>query len=140
MELAEQLAALCSRPTPELEYLYPLELPIAEKVATIAREIYGAEGIELTGAAQREIEQIENLGYRDLPICMAKTPMSLTDNPKIAGRPKDFTITVTRAKLSAGAGFVVVYAGKMMTMPGLPKEPSALMIDIDDHGTISGLF
>jgi formate--tetrahydrofolate ligase len=140
LELAEQLEALCAEPAPALEYLYPLELPIAEKIGIIAREIYGAAAVELTGSANREIQQIENLGYRNLPICMAKTPMSLTDNPKIPGRPSDFTITITRAKVSAGAGFVVVYAGKTMTMPGLPREPSALKIDIDDQGTISGLF
>jgi formate--tetrahydrofolate ligase len=140
LELAEHLHALCSGPPPELQYLYPLEMPIAEKAATIAREVYGADGIELTAAAERDIRQIENLGYRDLPVCMAKTPMSLTDNPTIPGRPKGFAITITRAKLSAGAGFVVIYTGKVMTMPGLPKEPSALKIDIDEHGTISGLF
>jgi formate--tetrahydrofolate ligase len=140
LELAERLDTLCQRPTPTLEYLYPLDLPIADKVTTIAREIYGATAVEMTGSAAREIKQIENLGFQNLPVCMAKTPMSLTDDPKIPGRPEQFTITITRAKVSAGAGFVVVYAGKMMTMPGLPKVPSALRIDIDDQGTISGLF
>ena len=90
--------------------------------------------------AKREIKRIENLGYGGLPICMAKTPASLTDDPKVPGRPQGFTIRVTSARVSAGAGFVVVYTGDVMTMPGLAKQPAALNIDVDDSGTISGLF
>ena len=141
LELAEKLAEICSQsPPPQLKPLYPLEMPITEKVETIARKIYGASGVEFASAAMNVIRQIENLGYGNLPICMAKTPMSLTDDPKIPGCPKDFSITVTNAKVSAGAGFVVIYTGDVMTMPGLPKEPAALNIDVDDHGVISGLF
>lgn len=140
LELAEAIVDLCARSTPRLDYLYPLDMPIVEKVRTIAQRIYGADDVRFTPPAAQEINRIENLGYGALPVCMAKTPMSLTDNPKIAGCPKGFTITISGAKVSAGAGFVVIYTGKTMTMPGLPKEPAALKIDIDDNGVISGLF
>jgi formate--tetrahydrofolate ligase len=139
IELAEKVCELCEQPS-ELEFLYPLEAGIVEKIETVARRVYGAKGIELTSEARRDITRIENLGYGELPICVAKTPASLTDNPKIPGRPRDFTIAVTSARVSAGAGFVVVYTGKVMTMPGLPKQPAALSIDIDEAGDISGLF
>jgi formate--tetrahydrofolate ligase len=138
-ELAERVCELCEQPS-ELEFLYPLEAGIVEKIETVARRVYGAQGIELTSEARRDITRIENLGYGELPICVAKTPASLSDNPKIPGRPRDFTITVTSARVSAGAGFVVVYTGKVMTMPGLPKRPAALDIDVDEAGNISGLF
>jgi formate--tetrahydrofolate ligase len=113
---------------------------LTDKVQTIAERIYGAGGVEWTSTARRATRRIENLGYGGLPICMAKSPLSLTDNPKVPGRPQGFTIHVSDARVSAGAGFVVVYTGQIMTMPGLPKEPAALQIDIDDEGTISGLF
>jgi formate--tetrahydrofolate ligase len=96
--------------------------------------------VDISTRAAREIKQLTDLGYGNLPVCMAKTPASLTDDPKIPGRPRDFTITVTAAKVSAGAGFVVVYTGSIMTMPGLPKQPAALAIDVDAEGNISGLF
>jgi formate--tetrahydrofolate ligase len=115
-------------------------MPLVEKIQTLARNINGADGVDFVDGAKTSLRQIEDLGYGNLPICMAKTPMSLTDNPKIAGRPKGFRITVSHAKASAGAGFVVVYTGNIMTMPGLPKRPAALDIDIDDQGRISGLF
>jgi formate--tetrahydrofolate ligase len=136
---AEHVCELCEQPS-QLTFLYPLDAPIVEKIETVARQVYGARGIELTNEAKREIGRIENLGFRNVPICIAKTPASLTDNPKRSGRPRDFTITVTSARVSAGAGFVVVYTGKVMTMPGLPKQPAALSIDVDDAGNISGLF
>ena len=129
-----------ARPQGELQFLYPLDLPLTEKVATIAQRLYGAARVEWTSDARRDIRQIETLGYGNLPVCMAKTPLSLTDNPKITGCPRDFSITVTNAKVSAGAGFVVVYTGQIMTMPGLPKDPAALQIDIDEQGNITGLF
>jgi formate--tetrahydrofolate ligase len=94
----------------------------------------------LTTVAKKAIAQIEKLGYGNLPICIAKTPSSFSDNPKIPGRPTDFVITVTNAKVSAGAGFVVVYTGEIMTMPGLPKKPAAMEIDLDEKGEIVGLF
>ncbi len=141
LELAVAVARLCKiSPQPKLQPLYPLEMPIAEKVNTVATQIYGAAKVAFSTAAEKSISQLENLGYGHLPVCMAKTPMSLTDNPKISGCPTGFTITVTGVKVSAGAGFVVIYTGDVMTMPGLPKAPAALNIDIDDDGVISGLF
>ncbi len=139
LELAEKAAALCDSPS-NFEVLYPLDVSVEEKVQTIARRIYGASGVDITARAAKEIKQITDLGYDHLPVCMAKTPASLTDNPAIPGRPRDFTITVTGVRVSAGAGFVVVYTGSIMTMPGLPKRPAALSIDVDAEGNISGLF
>ncbi len=139
LELAEKVCALSEKQA-KLSFLYDLNDGLMKKVETIATEVYGASGVEWTTEAKKNIRQIENLGYGGLPICVAKTPASLTDDPKIPGRPKDFTITVTSARVSAGAGFVVIYTGSIMTMPGLPKEPAALSIDIDDRGNISGLF
>ncbi len=139
LELAEKVAELC-----ELESafapLYPLDISVVNKIQTIATRIYGAKGVELTSTASRAVKRIEDLGYGTLPVCMAKTPASLTDNPKISGRPAGFTITVSDARVSAGAGFVVVYTGDVMTMPGLPKRPAALDIDISETGEVSGLF
>ena len=139
LELAEIVSRLCEG-IPEFTPLYQLNMPITDKIEIISREIYGASGIELASQARRDIKRIENLGYGDLPVCMAKTPASLTDDPKVHGRPGDFSINITSARISAGAGFVVVYTGKVMTMPGLPKRPAALDIDIDSKGNISGLF
>ena len=139
VELAEKVCERCETPS-QLEFLYPLDARIVDKIETVARRVYGARGIELTAEAKRSIARIEDLGYGGLPTCMAKTPASLTDDPKVAGRPRDFTITVTSARVSAGAGFVVVYTGKVMTMPGLAKRPAALNIDVDEAGNISGLF
>jgi len=139
LELAERVRALADTPS-AFKPLYDLDQPILDKVRTIATTVYGAGALEVTGEARKAIAQIENLGFGNLPVCMAKTPMSLSDDPKVPGQPKGFTITVTNAKVSAGAGFVVVYCGDVMTMPGLPKEPAAMAIDIDDAGAISGLF
>lgn len=140
LELAQAVADICRQQEPRIDYLYPLDAPLKEKITTVARQVYGAGGVEFTATANRSLRRIETLGFGNLPVCMAKTPLSLTDNPKIAGCPKDFTITVSDAKVSAGAGFVVVYTGNIMTMPGLPKSPAALAIDIDEDGRISGLF
>jgi formate--tetrahydrofolate ligase len=140
LELAERIVEISDQADPQLEFLYPLDVPIAEKVETVARRVYGAAGVEFSSAAKRQINRIQNLGYGNLPVCMAKTPMSLTDNPKVAGCPHDFTITVSDARVSAGAGFVVVSTGAIMTMPGLPERPAALSIDVDENGMISGLF
>jgi formate--tetrahydrofolate ligase len=121
--------------------LYDLAQPITDKVRTVATEVYGAGKVEFSALAANEIKNIENMGYGNLPICIAKTQASLTDNPKIPGFPKQpFTINVSSARVSAGAGFVVIYTGKIMAMPGLPKTPAALAIDVDEDGTISGLF
>jgi formate--tetrahydrofolate ligase len=139
LELAERAAVLCKSPS-NFRPLYPLDISIEEKVETVAKKIYGAARVDITARAAKEIKQIADLGYASLPVCMAKTPASLTDDPRISGRPRDFTITVTGARVSAGAGFVVVYTGSIMTMPGLPKQPAALSIDVDAQGNISGLF
>ena len=138
-ELAEKVVDMCKKPG-QIKFIYDTESPVIQKIETIAKKIYGASGLELTTAAKKDIAQIEKLGYGNLPICIAKTPASLTDNPKIPGRPNDFVITVTNAKVSAGAGFVVVYTGEIMTMPGLPKKPAAMEIDLDANGEIVGLF
>ena len=139
LELADAVAALCEKPS-NFTTLYPLEMPIREKLHTIATKIYGADGVECAPEAEKQLQQLETLGYGALPVCVAKTPASLSDNPKLAGRPRGFTISVSSFRVSAGAGFVVAYTGKIMTMPGLPKRPSALAIDIDDQGNIAGLF
>lgn len=140
LELAEKIVDLCDSPN-NFKMLYALDMGIMDKVQTIARQVYGAAEVEFSAQAAKDIKQIENMGYKDLPVCIAKTPASLTDNPKIPGFPADpFTIHVTSARVSAGAGFVVIYTGKILSMPGLPMNPAALAIDVDDHGNISGLF
>lgn len=122
------------------EPIYDETLPIKEKIEAVAREIYGASGVNYTAQAEREIKQLTEFGFDKLPVCMAKTQYSLSDDPKLLGRPKDFTVTVREARVSAGAGFVVALTGAVMTMPGLPKEPAANRMDIDTDGTITGLF
>lgn len=122
------------------EYLYDVNQPIVEKIERIAREIYGANGVEFTSAVKRDIDRLEKNGFGNLPICMAKTQYSLSDDPKKLGWPKDFKIGVRDVKVSAGAGFIVALTGNIMTMPGLPKVPAAQSIDVDDKGMISGLF
>ncbi|WP_309131536.1 formate--tetrahydrofolate ligase [Brevibacterium sp.] len=122
------------------QYSYDLELPLEEKIRTVARRIYGAADIDLPAAVKRKLEQFTDEGYGDAPICIAKTQYSLSTDPKLRGVPKDHTIVVRDVRLSAGAGFVVVIAGDIMTMPGLPKEPSAFNIDVDENGNITGLF
>lgn len=139
LALAEAVCAACERPS-EFRYLYDLHTGLRAKIETIATRIYGAGSVEYSAAARAELQRIEDLGYRDLPICMAKTPASLSDDPKRAGCPSDFELNVTSAKVSAGAGFVVVYTGAIMTMPGLPRQPAALAIDVDAAGNVSGLF
>jgi len=120
--------------------LYGTELSIKDKVERVAREIYCADGVNYTAQAEKAIKEIESIGFRDLPICVAKTQYSLSDNPALLGKPKGFNITVRDARVSAGAGFVVIYTGDILTMPGLPKAPSALNIDCDINGNITGLF
>jgi len=138
-DLAEKLVKLCHADN-KIKFLYDIDAPVTEKIETIAKEIYGASGLELTTAAKNEIKRIENMGYGNLPVCIAKTPASFTDNPKIPGCPSGFTIKVTNARVSAGAGFIVIYTGEIMTMPGLPKKPAAMEIDIDSNGDVTGLF
>jgi formate--tetrahydrofolate ligase len=139
LALAEQVCDACAAPA-EFRFLYDLDAGLREKIETIATRIYGAGSVEYSAAARAELQRIEDLGYRGLPICMAKTPASLSDNPKASGCPTGFELNVTSARVSAGAGFVVVYTGAIMTMPGLPRRPAALAIDVDAAGNISGLF
>lgn len=138
-ELAEKVVAACEKGS-DFKPLYSLELPIKEKVAAIAGGIYGADGVIYTTAAEKAIAEIEKLGADALPVCVAKTQYSLSDDPSLLGRPKNFNITVRDVRLSNGAGFVVVYTGDIMTMPGLPKVPAAEKIDVDADGRITGLF
>ncbi|HUV03851.1 MAG TPA: formate--tetrahydrofolate ligase, partial [Armatimonadota bacterium] len=119
---------------------YSLDMPIKEKVLAIARDFYGADGAAFSPAAEEQIGQIESLGFGRLPICIAKTQKSLSDAPKLFGRPRGYQISVREARVSAGAGFVVVYAGNIMTMPGLPKVPAATRISLSPTGEIYGLF
>lgn len=120
--------------------IYDEKLPIKEKIETIAKEIYGAEGVTYTAKAEKAIKNLTELGFDKTPVCMAKTQYSLSDNPALLGRPSGFTVTVREVRVSAGAGFVVVLTGDVMTMPGLPKVPAANNMDIDDNGKITGLF
>jgi len=120
--------------------LYELELPLREKIETIAREVYGADGVDYTPAAESTLKELEVNGYGNLPVCMAKTQMSISDDPAKKGRPKGYRITVREVRLSAGAGFIVPICGSIMTMPGLPKKPAAEIIDIDENGNILNLF
>ena len=120
--------------------IYDEKLPIKEKLDMIAKEIYRADGVTYTSAAEKAIKEIEDLGYGNIPVCVAKTQYSLSDDPAKLGKPENFTVTIRDVKLSSGAGFVVAYAGDIMTMPGLPKVPAANNIDVDDLGSISGLF
>lgn len=141
IDLAEKVVKSVEGNNKELQLLYKDEESIIEKIETVCREIYGADGVNFTDEVKEEIERIESLGFKNLPVCMAKTPVSLTDNAKIKGRPTGFKITINDVKLRSGAGFVVAYANKVLTMPGLPKVPSALNIDIDEETeTILGIF
>ena len=141
VDLAEKVVKAVEGNDKELQLLYKDEASITEKIETVCREIYGADGVNFSDEVKAEIERIERLGFKHLPVCMAKTPASLTDNAKIKGRPTGFNITINDVKLRSGAGFVVAYANKVLTMPGLPKVPSALNIDIDEETeTIIGIF
>lgn len=137
--LAEEVVRLCEEPA-TLQYAYDLDLSIEEKLDAICRRVYHADGVELTPAAKKQAKQLSELGFDKLPICMAKTQYSFSDDPKLLGAPKDFVVNVRNLKVSAGAGFIVALTGEIMTMPGLPKVPAAEKIDVDENGVISGLF
>ena len=137
--LAEEIIRLCDEPS-DFHYSYELEGTIEDKLNQIATKIYGARGVVMTADAAKQAKQLESMGFGNCPICVAKTQYSLTDDPKKLGAPKDFDITVRGVKISAGAGFVVALTGEIMTMPGLPKVPAALKIDVDEDGKITGLF
>lgn len=140
IELAKEVVRIIDEGKNEFKPIYDLDIGIADKITTIAKEIYGADGVEFAPAALKEIDNLEKLGFRNVPVCIAKTQYSLTDNPKILGRPTGFKINVRNVKISAGAGFVVALTGDIMTMPGLPKRPAAENIDVDASGRITGLF
>lgn len=139
IDLANKVVSACEKPS-DFKLLYDEKLPIKDKILTIAKEIYRAKDVSYTQSANKDILEIEKLGLDKLPICVAKTQYSLSDDQTKLGAPKDFTITVKEVKVSAGAGFIVVLTGDIMTMPGLPKSPAALKIDIDENGEIQGLF
>ena len=137
--LAEEVVRLCEQPS-DFRYSYALGGSIEEKLETICRRIYHADGVVLTPAAQKQARRLTELGFGELPICMAKTQYSFSDDPSPLGAPRGFTVTVRNLKVSAGAGFLVALTGDIMTMPGLPKVPAAERIDVDENGRISGLF
>lgn len=139
VELAKKVVEACEKPS-HFQPIYDEKLPIRDKVRAIATQIYGADDVVYTAQAQKMIAEIEALGKDKLPVCIAKTQYSLSDDPAKLGRPTGFSITVRDVKLSAGAGFIVVLTGDIMTMPGLPKTPAANFIDVDESGNISGLF
>ena len=141
IELANKVVEACNKPS-NFHVLYPDEMSIKEKIETVAKEIYGAKDVKFDANAEKAIKEFEALdpSYARFPVCMAKTQYSLSDDPTKLGRPTDFTLTVREVKLSAGAGFIVALTGAIMTMPGLPKMPAALNIDVDDNGKITGLF
>ena len=139
-ELAENVLELIEKGSDGFEYAYDLKMGIKDKINAIATKIYGADGVDFLPSALKQIQEIEDLGFSEVPVCMAKTQYSLTDDQTKLGRPEGFRITVRNVKISAGAGFAVAMTGEIMTMPGLPKVPAANRIDVDENGKISGLF
>ena len=137
--LAEEVVRLCEEEN-HFQYAYDTQLPIEEKLEAIVKKIYHGDGVVLTPAAKKQVNQLTDLGFGDLPICMAKTQYSFSDDPSLLGAPQGFTVTVRNVKVSAGAGFLVALTGDIMTMPGLPKVPAAEKIDVDEDGRITGLF
>ena len=139
VELAEEVLKLMDSPK-NFTFAYDIDLGLKEKITAIATKIYGADGVDFIGSSTKDIEGIESIGYRNIPVCMAKTQYSLSDDQKKLGRPTGFRISIRSVKVSAGAGFAVALTGDIMTMPGLPKVPAAESIDVDNTGRISGLF
>ena len=123
-----------------VHYTYELDAPLTDKIEAVAKKVYRAGGVSYTAAAKKTLDELTAQGYGDLPVCIAKTQYSFSDNAKLTGAPEGFTLNVREVRLSAGAGFVVVICGSIMTMPGLPKHPAAMDIDVDVHGKITGLF
>lgn len=140
IELAKEVVALATNGKADFKLLYGEELSLKEKIETIAKKIYGAVGVNYTKEANNSLKDFEKMGYGHLPVCMAKTQYSFSDDPALLGRPEGFEITIKNCRIAAGAGFVVVLTGDIMTMPGLPKVPAAEKIDVSDDGVISGLF
>lgn len=140
IDLAKEVIALADSGESKFAPIYPLDMSLKGKIETIAKEIYGADGVNYTKEADKALKEFEELGYGNLPICMAKTQYSFSDDPALLGRPSGFKITIRNCRIAAGAGFIVVLTGDVMTMPGLPKVPAAEKIDVTDDGVISGLF
>jgi formate--tetrahydrofolate ligase len=138
-ELGEQVMEAAEKDKHEFKFTYESDPSLIEKIEKVAAKIYGAKSVAMEGKIRRKINRIEDRGFKDFPICVAKTPASLSDDKELLGRPEDFTLIVTDVSASSGAGFVVVYCGDIMTMPGLPKVPAAERIDITDEGEITGL-
>ncbi len=139
LALADEVMRLCETEN-HFQFVYPLDISIREKIEMIASKIYRADGVIFEGNAQKQLKQLESLGFGNVPVCMAKTQFSFSDNPALLGAPRGFSITVTDLKIDAGAGFIVAKTGNIMTMPGLPKVPAAEKIDVDNTGRITGLF
>ena len=137
--LAEEVVRLCEQPN-NFQFVYDADASIEQKLDTIVKKVYHGDGVVLTANAKKQAQQLTDLGFGNLPICMAKTQYSFSDDAALLGAPKGFTVTVRNLKVSAGAGFIVALTGDIMTMPGLPKVPSAEKIDVDENGKISGLF
>ena len=137
--LAREVVRLCEEEN-DFTFAYPSDMPIAEKIEAVVKKVYRGDGVSFTPQAEKEIARLEELGYGDVPVCIAKTQYSFSDDPLKLGAPEGFTVTVKKVKISAGAGFAVVLTGDIMTMPGLPKVPAAERIDVDENGVISGLF
>ena len=139
-ELACEVVRLCEEEKADFKFSYPLDCGIEEKIEAIVKRVYGGSGITVLPAAKKQIEKLTALGFAGLPVCIAKTQYSFSDNPALLGAPEGFTVTVKNVKISAGAGFIVVLTGDIMTMPGLPRHPAAENIDVDENGVITGLF
>ena len=137
--LAEEVIRLCEQPS-HFQFVYDTQASIQEKLDTIVKKVYHGERVVLTANAKKQAQQLTDLGFGDLPICMAKTQYSFSDDQTLLGAPSGFEVTVRNLKVSAGAGFIVALTGDIMTMPGLPKVPSAEKIDVDENGRITGLF
>lgn len=139
-ELAREVVRLCEEEKADFKFSYQLDCGIEEKIEAIVKRVYGGSGITVLPAAKKQIEKLTALGFAGLPVCIAKTQYSFSDNPALLGAPEGFTVTVKNVKISAGAGFIVVLTGDIMTMPGLPRHPAAENIDVDENGVITGLF
>ena len=139
-ELAEEVVRLCEEEKGNFTYCYEDDDSIQTKIEKVVTKIYGGKGVTFLPQAKNALKEIESLGYGNLPICIAKTQYSFSDDPTLLGAPEGFVVTVRNLKVCAGAGFVVVYTGDILTMPGLPKVPAAENIDVDENGKITGLF
>ena len=139
-ELAKEVVRLCEEEKSDFEFCYEDNISIAEKIESVVKKVYGGDGINIMPYALKQIKKLEELNFSGLPVCIAKTQYSFSDDPKLLGAPKNFKVTVKNVKVSSGAGFIVVLTGDILTMPGLPKKPAAENIDVDENGRITGLF